>query len=87
VPRLAAGKRGPIGLQLCKYTCGLMDRRRATLIVIAVLALVDLVGAAPLLDAWNDRHTKAASDATPASPAKPALPVPAGDASAVHAGT
>lgn len=84
--RIAAGKRRPIGLQLCKYTCSLMDRRRATLILIAVLALIDLVGAALLRDAWTDRHKGATSVAPPAAGAKAAIPVPVGEASAVHAG-
>lgn len=86
MPRLAAGKRGPIELQLCKYTCGQMDRRRATLILIAILALVDLVGAALLHDAWSDRHNKAASVATPAAGANAAASPAVGEASAVHAG-
>lgn len=61
-----------------------MSRRRATLILIAILALVDLVGAALLHDAW--RHNKAASVATPATGAKTAASPPVGEASAVHAG-
>ena len=86
MPRLAAGKRGPIGLNLCKYNCDPMDRRRATLILIAVLALVDLAGAALLRDAWSGRNNKATSVATPAAGAKPAVSREVGKASAVHAG-
>lgn len=63
-----------------------MDRRRATLFLIAVLALMDLVGAALLPDAWSGRHNKAASVATPAAGAKPAVFPPVGEASAVHVG-
>lgn len=63
-----------------------MDRRRATLILIAILALVDLVGAALLRDAWSDRHNKTASVSAPAAGAKPVKPGPVGEASAVHAG-
>lgn len=73
-------------MQLCKYNHGLMCRSRATLILIAILVLLDLIGAALLRDAWNDRHDKAALLALPASRAEPTIPVPLGEASAVHAG-
>ena len=37
-----------------------MNRRRALLILIVILALVNMVGVAVLSEAWNARHEKAA---------------------------
>jgi hypothetical protein len=63
-----------------------MDRRRAILILIAVLALVDLVGAALLREACSARQNKAASIAPPAAGAKPAVSHELGGAPALHSG-
>jgi hypothetical protein len=37
-----------------------MNRRRALLVLVALLALADLVGVAVLREAWNARHEKVA---------------------------
>lgn len=37
-----------------------MNRRRALLVLVALLALSDLVGVAVLREAWNARHEKVA---------------------------
>lgn len=37
-----------------------MNRRRALLVLVALLALADLVGVAVVREAWNARHEKVA---------------------------
>lgn len=81
---MPAGMRGFTVLQLCKYTCSSMDLRRATLILIAILAMADVVGVAMLWEAWSARHDKPPSHATPASRSRLATSGPAGDAPAGH---
>lgn len=45
-----------------------MNRRRALLILVALLALADLVGVAVLREAWNARHEKVANPSRQAAP-------------------
>lgn len=48
-----------------------MNRRRALLILVALLALADLVGVAVLREAWNARHEKVANPSRQAAPVQP----------------
>lgn len=48
-----------------------MNRRRALLILIVILALVNMVGVAVLSEAWNARHEKAAHPERPAAGVQP----------------
>jgi hypothetical protein len=59
-------------MQLCKYNCIAMNLRRALLVLVAVLALADLVGVALLREAWIARHEKAAHPERPAARVQPA---------------
>ena len=48
-----------------------MNRRRALLIFVVILALADLVGVAVLREAWTARHEKAAQPERPAARVQP----------------
>lgn len=49
-----------------------MNRRRTLLVLVALLALADLVGLAVLREAWSARHEKVADPHRQAVPVQPA---------------